>query len=162
MAAYSNLSQQGLEDPNNPVNDPAYSQLGLNPGANASDTYAALSRQQWQLYMQNFVPIENQLIDFATNKALPGQAMNQAITDVNQSYTAQQGAFQREMTGMGVQLTPQQQAARTREQGLSQALARVQGANTARDLTIANQQAVLGNPSPTTESIASQATQLGS
>ena len=48
------------------------------PSTYASDTYAALTRQQWADYVANFVPIENTLIKYATDTALPGQAMAQA------------------------------------------------------------------------------------
>ena len=44
-------------------------QYGVDLGSKtyAGDTYAALTRDQWQQYVSTFVPLENQLIDFATN-----------------------------------------------------------------------------------------------
>lgn len=128
----------------------------------ASDTYAALTQQQWQNYVSTFVPVENQLINYATDKTQPAQAMAQASTDVNNAYGVQAGEQQRLLQGEGVTLNPTQQAAATRATGLSQSLANVQGQNVAHDLTISNQQSILGNPAPTTSQIATQATALGS
>jgi hypothetical protein len=127
----------------------------------ASDTYAALTQQQWQNYVNTFVPIENQLISYATDKTQPAQAMAAAHTDVANAYGVQAGSQQRQLAGEGVTLTPQQQAASARQGALSSALADVQGQNVARDLTIDRQQSILGNPAPSASSIAQQATGLG-
>lgn len=131
------------------------------PDSSASDTYAALTQQQWQNYVNTFVPIENQLISYATDKTQPAQAMAAAHTDVTNAYATQAGTQQRQLAGEGVTLTPGQQTASTRQGALSAALADVQGQNVARDLTISNQQSILGNPAPTTASIAQQASGLG-
>ncbi|ERR1700741_100867 len=131
------------------------------PATTASDIYANLTRQQWQNYVSTFVPIENQLIQYATDKSLPGQAMAQAGADVDQAYASQAGQQARKLQGMGIALDPSEQAATTRLTGLSHALSNVQAQNTARDLTISNQQSILGNPAPTTASIAQQASGLG-
>lgn len=127
----------------------------------ASDTYAALTQEQWQNYVQTFVPIENQLISYATDKTQPAQAMAAAHTDVSNAYGVQAGEQQRQLAGEGVTLSQPQQAAATRATGLSAALADVQGQNVARDLTIDRQQSILGNPTPTVSSIAQQASGLG-
>lgn len=128
----------------------------------ASDTYAALTQEQWQTYLSVFVPIENQLISYATDPGQVTQAMSTAHTDVQQAQAAQAGSTQRNLAGLGVTLNPAQQAATTRETGLSAAIADVQGQNMARDLTISRQQGILGNPAPTAASTAAQATALGS
>lgn len=127
----------------------------------ASDTYAALTQQQWSNYVNTFVPIENQLIDYATDKTQPQQAMAAAHQDVSNAYGVQAGIQQRQLAGEGVTLTPEQQASSTRATGLSSALADVQGQNVARDLTINRQQGILGNPAPSAASIAQQASGLG-
>jgi len=127
----------------------------------ASDIYANLTREQWQNYVSTFVPIENQLIQYATDKSLPGQAMQQAGADVDSAYSTQAGQQARKLQGMGIALNPSEQAATARLTGLSHALSNVQAQNTARDLTISNQQSILGNPAPTTTSIAQQASGLG-
>jgi hypothetical protein len=131
------------------------------PATTASDIYANLTREQWANYVNVFQPIENQLIQYATDKSLPGQAMQEARTDVDNAYSTQAGQQARKLQGMGIALDPSEQAATTRATGLSHALASVQAQNTARDLTIGNQQSILGNPAPTTSSIAQQAAGLG-
>lgn len=128
----------------------------------ASDIYAALTQEQWQNYVSVFVPIENQLIDYATDPNQVNLAMDAAHQNVEGAYSQQQGALERGFKGLGVTLTPEQKTSQTRQFGLSQALADVQGQNVARDLTLARQQSILGNPAPTTASIAQQATALGS
>jgi len=140
----------------------ALQDLGLPANASASDTYAAITKDQWNQYVSTFVPIENQLISFATNSALPGQAMAQAGTDVGQQFATQAGTLGRQQQALGVTLNPQQQAAQARQLGLNQALSTVQAENTARDVTIAQQQQVLGNPAPSVNNIAQQASLLGS
>lgn len=125
--------------------------FGLNPGSKtyASDTYAALTRQQWADYVSTFVPIENQLIDYAMNPATVGNAMSEASADVNAAYDAQQGATQRRLRGLGVTLDADQQAAQKRDFGLSKSLADVGAQNTAAAVTRQRQQSILGNPAPT-------------
>ena len=114
----------------------------------AGDTYAALTRDQWQQYVSTFVPIENQLIDYATNPDTVNNAMAEASKDVNASFDAQAGATQRRLQGLGVNLTPEQQGAQKRSLGLSRSLADVGAQNTAAELTRSRQQQVLGNPAP--------------
>lgn len=131
------------------------------PDTSASDTYAALTQEQWQNYVNTFVPIENQLISYATDKTQPAQAMAAAHTDVDNAYGVQAGSQARMLAGEGVTLSAPQQTALTRDTGLSKSLADVQGQNVAHDLTISNQQSILGNPAPTTSQIATQASGLG-
>lgn len=119
------------------------------PWGSASASYAALTREQWRNYVSTFVPLENQLIQFATDRNAPTQAMASASTDVNQSFDAQQGVLQRRMRGMGMALSGDEQQASTRALGLSRSLADVQSQNMARDLTVQRQQSLLGNPAPT-------------
>jgi hypothetical protein len=115
----------------------------------ASDTYAALTRQQWANYVQNFVPIENQLIKYATDTAAPEQAMAKASEGVNQSFAAQEAAAQRQLQGLGVELNADERAAQARDYGLSKSLADVNAQNIAGQTTRSRQQSLLGNPAPT-------------
>jgi hypothetical protein len=131
------------------------------PDTSASDTYAALTQEQWQNYVNTFVPIENQLINYATDKTQPAQAMAAAHQDVQGAYGVQAGTQARQLAGEGVTLNAPQAASAKRELGLSSALADVQGQNVARDLTINRQQSILGNPAPSASSIAQQAVGLG-
>ncbi len=114
----------------------------------ANDTFAAITRQQWNNYVSTFVPIENNLIKYATDPNVVTSAMSGASKDVNSAYDAQQGATQRKLTGLGVSLSPDEQAAQTKSSGLQRSLADVQGQNTARDLTVQRQQSILGSPAP--------------
>lgn len=114
----------------------------------ASDTYAALTRDQWANYVSTFVPIENQLIAYATDPNKPLEAMAEAGRDVNSAYNAQQGATERRLKGLGVTLTPDEQMAQQRSFGLSKSLADVNAQNVAGTLTRDRQQSILGNPAP--------------
>ena len=124
--------------------------FGINQGSKtyASDTYAALTRQQWADYVSTFVPIENQLIDYAMSPSTVGDAMAEASADVGAAYDAQQGATQRRLKGLGVSLDADQQAAQKRDFGLSKSLADVGAQNTAAALTRQRQSQILGNPAP--------------
>lgn len=119
------------------------------PTGSADSLFALATRQQWSNYVNNFVPIENKLIQYATDPGVVTQAMQQASQNVNNAYTAQQASTQRRLQGMGVSLSPDEQAAYNRQFSLSKSLADVQAQNTARDLTTQRQQAIIGNPMPT-------------
>lgn len=114
----------------------------------ASDTYAALTRDQWANYVSTFVPIENQLIKYATDPNKPLENMAEASRDVNAAYDAQVGATERRLSGLGVSLSPDEQAAQQRSFGLSKSLADVGAQNVAGAMTRARQQSILGNPAP--------------
>lgn len=126
--------------------------LGLGSGARsktyASDTFAALTRDQWATYVNTFVPLENQLIDYATNAARPDQAMADASARVGAAFDAQTEATDRRLRGLGVTLDADEQVAQKRSYGLARSLADVGAQNLARDLTVRRQQSVLGNPAP--------------
>lgn len=128
----------------------------------ASNIYAALTQEQWENYVSTFVPIENQLIAYATDPSQVQKATDAAGQMVDSAYGVQAGITARRLAGMGTALTPEQQQAQTRETGLSKALSGVQARNMARDLTINRQQGILGNPAPTPEATAQQAAMLGS
>lgn len=123
---------------------------GIDTGSKtyAGDTYAALTRDQWAQYVSTFVPIENQLIQYATDPATVTNAMTEASKDVNSAFDAQQGSTQRRLAGLGVTLDADQQKAQQRSYGLSRSLADVGAQNTAGELTRQRQQAIIGNPAP--------------
>jgi len=123
---------------------------GYSPGSKtyASDSYAAMTRQQWANYVSTFVPIENQLIKYATDPSVVSNAMSDASRDINASFDAQEGSFQRRMRAMGGTLDADQQATRQRNTGLSRALADVNAQNVAGYTTRQRQQSILGNPAP--------------
>jgi len=127
-----------------------YNMFGVDRGSKtyAGDTYAALTRQQWADYVRTFVPLENQLIDYAMDPGKVKEAMQQASTNVTQSFDAQQASTQRRLKGLGVTLSPDEQAAQQRSFGLSKALADVQAQNLTHDLIKRRQQSIIGNPAP--------------
>lgn len=114
----------------------------------ASDLYASLTRDQWANYVDTFIPIENKLIKYATDPSVVKDAMASASTDVNKAFNSQQGATQRRLSGLGVTLSADEQAASKKAAGLDRSLADVQSQNTARDLTTQRQQSILGSPVP--------------
>lgn len=114
----------------------------------ANDTFAALTRDQWSSYVQNFVPFENKLIDYSNDPGIVTGAMNQASVDVNAAFANRQEASQRRLRGLGLTLDADEQRAATRSFGLARTLADVQGQNSARDATLARQQSIMGNPTP--------------
>lgn len=124
--------------------------FGLDPNSKtyASDTYAALTRQQWADYVNTFVPIENQLIQYATDPNVVNNAMSEASGNVVDAYDAQRGAINRRLRSLGVNLDPDQKRSQERSFGLSKSLADVGAQNTAAALTRQRQQSVLGNPAP--------------
>lgn len=119
------------------------------PSTTASDTFAAVTRQQWSNYVNTFIPIENKLIQYATDPTVVSSAMSGASSDVHNAFDASQGGIQRRLAGLGTSLSPDEQAASTRSTGLEEGLADVQAQNTARDLTTQRQQSILGSPVPT-------------
>lgn len=124
---------------------------GFDPNSKtyAGDTYSRLTRDQWAQYVQTFIPIENKLIEYATNPATVSNAMANASEDVGNAYAAQEASTSRRLKGLGVSLSPDEQRAQTRSFGLSKSLADVGAQNVARDLTTQRQQQILGNPVPT-------------
>lgn len=125
--------------------------------ASASNTYAALTRQQWADYVATYVPIENKLIEFATDATQPAKAMATASTAVQNAFRAQEGDFQRRMQGLGLSLTADEQAAQQRAAGLSKSLADVQAQNVAGAQTRNLQYGLMGAPAPDMTKQAAQA-----
>lgn len=132
------------------VNASGVNMYGVRQGSDnyASDTYAAMTRDQWNTYANIFVPIENKLIEYATDPAVVTNAMATAGENVNDAFDAQGGQTQRRLKGYGLQLTGEEQASSDRQTGVARALADVNAQNNARDVTQARQQSILGNPVP--------------
>jgi hypothetical protein len=129
--------------------------LGLGKSApggsstSASDTYAALTRAQWNDYLTQIgVPQENKLIKYATDPTVVSDAMTEAGADVNDAFDRQGAANQRRLSGLGLTLSPEEQVVSDRSSKLARSAADVQAQNSARDQTIARQQTIIGNPSP--------------
>lgn len=124
--------------------------MGLNPrGKNfAQNAFAAITRQQWDDYLQNYVPLENRLIQYASDENAPQEAAYLAGRGIGQAFDRQRASTQRQLAGMGLQLTEEEQAAADKQSRLSESLATVGAMNNARDATVQRQQSVIGNPAP--------------
>ena len=112
------------------------------------DAYAKLTRDQWYTYVNTFVPIENKLIQYATDPTVVSGAMQNASEGVTASFDAAQAGAARRLQGLGVTLDADEQKASDRSYGLAKSLADVGAQNNARDLTRSRQQSLLGNPAP--------------
>lgn len=115
-------------------------------GMSAEAALAAFTRQQWQDYVSQFIPIENELIDYAMDESLPGKNMARAVESVQKGFAAQPAITERRMRGLGIQLNPDEQASAKRDTALQKGLSEVQAANTARDLTVDRQRSLMGGP----------------
>ncbi|MBX3603180.1 MAG: hypothetical protein KF863_21375 [Rubrivivax sp.] len=122
-------------------------------GTPVGDAYAALTREAWERYVTTWVPYQNDLIDYATDPNVVGDAMSRASNLVDESFEQQQGATQRRLAGLGLTLDEDEQRAADRSFGLARSLADVGAQNAARDQTLARRQSVLGNPAPTIPNI---------
>lgn len=154
MSFGSFLDNEPLDKPGRNLVGLKFDHPGSGPSTYASDTFAQLTRDQWQSYITNFVPYENKLIDYATDPGVVSSAMKSASTDVNSAFDNQAGVQQRRLSGLGLTLDASEQAASTRSTGLARSLADVNAQNTSRDATVARQQSILGNPMPKLDGLA--------
>lgn len=124
--------------------------LGVATGSKtyAGDSYAALTRDMWNSYVQNFLPYEDKLIEYAQSPTVVSDAMNEASGLVEQSFAQQQGATQRRLKGLGLTLDADEQKAVDRSYGMAKSLADVTAQNVAGQQTRERQQSVIGNPAP--------------
>jgi hypothetical protein len=111
---------------------------------NAAQNLANVTSQEWQTYLQNFVPEENALISYATNPNLPQENMNTAIQTQQQANAQAAGIETRSLAQYDTSLTPAQKAASQLTRGISNATSTVNSANVAKDVTVANQMGILG------------------
>lgn len=114
----------------------------------AQETFAALTRAQWDQYLSDYVPIENLMINYAMDPNAVGSAVAEARRGVAQSFDAQQAANQRRLRGLGLTLDPEEQRASDRSTALARSLADVSAANLTADRVRERQQSLLGNPAP--------------
>jgi len=137
-------------DPNGIRMDDPNRFMGMNIGGKnfAQNAFAAITRQQWDDYLQNYVPLENRLIQYATDEQAPQDAAYLAGRGIGQQFDRQRESTQRRLAGMGLQLTPEEQAAADKSSRLNESLATVGAMNNARDATLDRQRSVIGNPTP--------------
>lgn len=129
---------------------PTANAFGVNLGAKdyASRTFEALTRQQWDTYLSEFVPLENQMIEYAMSDATVDDAVMQARFDVGRAFDQQQGVQDRRLRGYGLQLNEDEQRAADRSTGLARSLADVNAANLTTQRVRDRQNSLLGNPAP--------------
>lgn len=115
----------------------------------ASDLLTNMTRQQWTDYVKNFMPVENNLINYAMDQQQPAIAMTRASEGVDTQFASQAGQTQRRLSSVGAKLTPEEQKVADRDTANTKSLADVGAQNTARDTTIDRQRSILGAPSTT-------------
>lgn len=142
-----NLFKRGEGGGGGPLN-----QYGIDTSSKtyASDTYAAMTRDMWNVWVKEFMPYEDKLYQFATDSGAADRAMADASANVNQAFDAQQGATDRRLRGLGLELTPEEAKASQRSMGIARSLADVSAQNLAGQRTRERQRAVIGSPSPET------------
>lgn len=123
---------------------------GVDPNAKdyAAQNYAALTRDLWAQWTTNFLPFENDLIEYASDPNVVAQAQARASENVGLAFDAQRAATGRRLKGLGLTLDEDEQAAADRSYGLARSLADVTAQNVAGAQTRSRQQNVLGNPVP--------------
>jgi hypothetical protein len=121
----------------------------------ASDTFAQLTRQAWQDYQRDIVPYENELIAFANDPSVVTDAMTRAQGSVAAAFDRQEVTTNDRLRGLGLTLNADEERALTRSTGLSRGLTEVHAMNTAGQQTRALQRSLMGNPTPTIESLKS-------
>jgi len=107
-----------------------------------------MTRDQWANWVGTFMPLQNKLLEYATDPSTVSNAMAEASENVNDAFAAQQGITQRRLAQQGVSLSADEQGAQDRAFSLTKSLADVHAQNTARDLTKQRQQSIMGNPAP--------------
>jgi uncharacterized membrane protein YhiD involved in acid resistance len=112
----------------------------------ANSLYQQVTQSEWQNYMQNFVPIENQLIKFASDTTQPAQAMATAQTNMNAAEAQQPQIQQNRLDQYGIKLDQAGKQAAGMDQNLNAALGSVDAQNHAKDTTIQQQESILGAP----------------
>lgn len=109
----------------------------------AEATNAALTRQQFSTYVNQFLPYEDKYIEYAMDPTQAATAMQSAQQDVGAAFDRQAGATERRLRPLGG-LNADEQAVATRSLALAKAAGTAGAANRARDLTLQRQQSILG------------------
>lgn len=126
------------------------SPYGVDRGAKdfAGRNYEALTRDMWASWTSNFLPFENDLIEYASDPEAVTRAQQQASENVGLAFDAQQQATGRRLKGLGLTLDEEEQRAADRSYSTARSLADVTAQNVAGARTRERQQNVLGNPAP--------------
>jgi hypothetical protein len=148
----------GLQPPSTSpslANASAYFGVGQGDSNYASNILAQITRSQYADYLARFVPVENQLISYATDPTQPMQSALQAKGYVDSSFAANAGEMQRRFAAQGVRPTAAQSAAIQQQQQQQRGLAEVGAMNQAAQQTNNTQMQILGGATPNLQAIKS-------
>lgn len=113
--------------------------MGLNNAyqvpVNASDpvnTEAAITREQYQYFQDNFRPIEDEVLSRALDPSVAGVRGQKAADAVRDRFAAQEGQWERRASRFGVTPTQDQKMVAERLRGLRKASSMVGAENSAR------------------------------
>ncbi|MDH0796424.1 MULTISPECIES: hypothetical protein [Pseudomonas] len=98
----------------------------------ASTVLGQLSRSQWDDWKARFQPYVDKLANIATSESFAGEQAATASESVNKSFDSAAQGLQMQQQGMGLMLSPAQQAAQDRKMQLGRASATVDASNNAR------------------------------
>ena len=120
------------------LRNPDYGQLnmfgiGENDPEFATRTLAALRRAEWDDYQTRFRPVEDILFGFV-QPVRAQQVGASAQAQFNQGFDRSQDAQQRQLQGLGLQMTPEMQRINQQRQALGQVQAYNQAARGTQDL----------------------------
>lgn len=101
-------------------------------GSDPAARRARIARQQFDRYMDTFVPIENEYVDFAMGGAGLEEAVGEARESVDTAFDSQRGQVQRGLSRYGATRSPSERASARRQNLLREAAASDQATNTAR------------------------------
>lgn len=110
----------------------------INPNAafagkqGASDVLGQLYRAQWDDWKTRFQPYVERLASLATDETYAGAQAATASAATQQAYTNSGKGLQMQQQGLGVSLTPAQQASQQRKLQVGQAADSVTAGNNAR------------------------------
>ena len=105
--------------------------FGLNPNSSrfAENARALLLRNQYDRWSQNFEPIENELLANYSNPGFRSAAAGRAVDLFNRGADAGDAITQRRLTGLGLELTPEQKTVADRASGMQRGLGEVNAYN---------------------------------
>lgn len=103
-----------------------------------------MSSQDEAYYQQNIQPIQNNLLNYATDPNQVTKNVNQAQSDVDTQFSRLPQAFQMQMSGLGVVPTAAQTQNFAKQSAINKGIASAGARNEARAATGAQQASVLG------------------
>ena len=96
----------------------------------AANTRAELLRRDYEDFLRTGRPLEMRLLNFVNDPGAATQfARTQAVEGVRKSFGLADAAFNRDLRGYGIELTPEQKAARDRQRDIRESLATVEASN---------------------------------